>query len=120
MQNMTSVIKIFDNVEIVAGGTALSSVIDLTLSGGNFSLQLEVTGDGTLQAEKVMSNNGADFLAPEGDVPFLSGITKTSGPGSDGLVIEGFAANVAEQMKILLTETGVAETVTVSGWLAVQ
>ena len=123
MQNQTNVIKIFDGVTILAGGTALSSPpLDISLSGGNFSLQLEVTGDGTLEVEKVLSNNGADFLVPEGDVgvPILTGITKTSGPGGDGKLMEGFSSDVAESMKILLTEKGGADPVTVTGWLAVQ
>ena len=120
MQNSTSIIKIFDAVTILAGGTALSDSLDISLSGGNFSLQLEVTGDGTIKAENELSNNGTDFLIPEGETPFLTGITKTSGPAGSGKIIKGFSSDVADSLKILLTETGGADPVTVNGWLAVQ
>ena len=122
MQNSTSIIKIFDAAVITAGGTALSDPIDISLSGGNFSLQLEVTGDGTIKAEKKLSNNDVDYLIPKGeeDTPLLTGVTKTSGPGGDGKLIVGFSSDVANQIKFLLTETGGADTVTVTGWLAVQ
>lgn len=122
MQNMTSVVKIFNAVVIPAGGTATMAVpIDLSLSGGNFSLQLAVTGDGTLKAEKQLSNNdGADFLEPEGAAEIITNVTKTSGPGTNGKVIKGFTVDPAGSLQILLTETGGAQPVTVSGWLAVK
>ena len=121
MQNSTTIIKVFDGVTIVAGGTALSDMFDVDLSGGFFSIQLEITGDGTLKVEQKMSNNdGVDYLIPEGAVPIMSGLTKTSGPGTDGKVIKGFKCDLGALSKILLTETGGADTVTVSGWLAVQ
>jgi hypothetical protein len=120
MQNQTNVIKIFEGVVIPKNGTALSQVIDITLSGGNFSLQLEVTGDGTLKAEAELSNDGVSYLIPEGDTAFLTAITKTSGPKADGKLIKGFTSDVANFMKILITETANADPVTVTGWLAVQ
>jgi len=120
MQNQTTIIKVFDAVTILAAGTALSDFSDVGLSGGIFSLQLAVTGNGTLKAEIKLSNNGTDFLIPEGALPIMTGLTKTSGPGADGKVLKGFTTDLASFLKILLTETGGASTVTVSGWLAVQ
>lgn len=120
MHNMTTTKKIFDAVVIPKSETALSEVFDISLSGGNFSLQLEVTGDGTLKAEKKLSNDGDNYLIPEGDVAFLTGITKTSGPGADGKIIDGFSSDVANFLKIILTETGGVNPVTVIGWLSVQ
>ncbi len=120
MQNMISVIKIFDGVVVTAGGTALSAAIDLTLSGRNLSLQLQVTGDGTLKAEKELSNNETDYLIPEGGGEIIANVTKTSGPGTNGKLIKAFTTEVAGILKILLTETGGANPVTVTGWLAVQ
>jgi hypothetical protein len=120
MQNLTNVLKVFDAVNIPANGNVLSQAIDVSLSGGNFSLQLQVAGNGTVKADRLLSNNGTDFLIAEGDTPILTGITKTSGPGSDGKVIDGFTANVTNYIKIKLTETGGANDATVTGWLAVQ
>jgi hypothetical protein len=120
MQNQTTIIKVFDAVTILAAGTALSEVSDVNLSGGIFSLQMAITGNGTLKAEIKMSNNGTDYLIPEGALPIMTGLTKTSGPGADGKVLKGFTTDLASYAKIFLTETGGLNTVTISGWLAVQ
>ena len=76
--------KIFDAQAVVKNTTVNSSAIDLNKKrpGGNFSIQLEVTGDGTATVEWIGSNDGTDYLKPNGASSIVAGMVKTSGPGA--------------------------------------
>ena len=54
----------FAAVAIAASGSALSEVIDVSKTGGDATLQLTLTGDGTATVEWVGSNDGVDFMTP--------------------------------------------------------
>ena len=121
MYNNTTIHTVYSAVTIGASGTSLSAPLDCTLSSGIFSLQLDITGDGTLQLDAKVSNDGVTYLIPDGASAIKTGLTKTSGPGGDGKIFIGFQTlGVSRFVKILLTETGTASTVTVTGTLAVQ
>ena len=104
--------------EIAASGNYTSGGLDLRDVDGYFSLQLSVTGDGTLKAEFLMSNDGTTFSEPESASDICSGIVKTSGPGSDGELITQFTPDIGRYMKIKITETGTSNSVTVTAVLS--
>ena len=110
-------LDLFTKEVVIAGASAESEVIDLKAYAqeGYFSVQLAVTGDGTLKVEYELSNTGFDFVtqSASGDI-IISGFTKLSGPGSDGKDIISFEPEPALRMRIKLTETGGADSVTVS------
>lgn len=112
--------EIFTAVTIAASGNSLSAVTDLTGIVGYTSLQVAVTGDGTCKFEYLLSNNGTDYLEPTGAVDIAASITKTSGPGSNGKDIYYFNPEMARFIKIKITETGGANTVTVTATIAIQ
>lgn len=115
----TSVTQIFDSVETVAGGSSESTVLDLTnLREDVMSVQLEVSGDGEATLAYEASVNGTDFMAFDGvSSSIKTGLNKTSGPGGDGKILINFTPKLAESIKFTLTETGGANSVTVSAWL---
>jgi len=121
-------IQVFDAEEVAAsanasGPTAPNAYIDFSdYNGvmGNFSLQYTITGDGTCKFEYLMSNDNTNYLEPSTADDIGSGLTKTSGPASDGKDILYFNPEIADRMKIKVTETGGANSVTVTAWLVFQ
>ena len=111
---------IFNAQEIAAGGNAVSDAINLQGIDGYFSIQVALTGDGTAKFEYLMSNNNSDFLEPSSASDIATGHTKTSGPGADGKDIYAFDPDLAKFMKIKVTETGGANTITVTVTSAIQ
>ena len=87
---------------------------------GFFSLQFTVTGDGTAKVEYELSNDRVTWSEPEGAPDIATALTKTSGPASDGKGIVGFSSETSPSMKIKVTETGGADSITVTAVLAVQ
>lgn len=115
--------KLFDAEAILAGASATSSavVIGNNRVNGVFGIQLEVTGDGTVTVEYALSINGVDYITSFGvGSEIVTGFTKTSGPDSNGKCMYSFAPMVATNIKIIVTETGGADAVAVSLWLAIQ
>lgn len=114
--------KIFSSVTVAASGSAISSAIDLggLSTTGHFSLQIELTGNGTAKVEFLLSNNGVDFMEPTGSADIVTGFTKTSGPGSDGKSLISFGPILGRQIQIKLTETGTSNSIVVSAWLAMS
>ena len=66
MNNLISVQKIFDAKTVVKDTSELSTAIDRNSFEGKFSLQLAVTGDGTVSVDYLLSNDGQTFRRPEG------------------------------------------------------
>ena len=114
--------KVFNAVTVAASGTSLWSGIDLNQvrPDGYFSLQVAVSGDGTAKFEYLISNDNSNYLEPSSAADIAAGITKTSGPGSDGKDIYSFNPEMARYLKIKITETGGANSVTITAWLAIQ
>lgn len=114
---------LFDAVEISAGGSEISEVIDLEayVEYGYFSLQLIVTGDGTLKAEYMISNDKQHFVTKTAAADqIVIGFTKTGGPGTDGIDVISFEPEPCPQMRIKLTETGGLSTVTATGIIHIR
>jgi len=114
------VIKVVDAQTIAAGGSYTSAAISLAVDVGVYSLQFAVSGSGTAKFEYNLTNNYLDYIEPSTAVDIASGITATSGPGSNGKDIVSFSPLPAASIKIVVTETGGANTTTVSAWLATQ
>jgi hypothetical protein len=112
--------ELFSAQTIAKSTNASSSAIDLNLAGGQFSLQIELTGDGTAQIEWLGSNNGDDYIKPNNASDIVTAFTKTGGPGGDGKAIYGFNVSLVEKLKIKVTETGGSDSITVTATLAIQ
>ena len=113
--------EIFTAEEIADTTNASSAIIDLSKSAGQFSIQIELTGDGTGQFEWLGSNDGTDFIKPNNANDIVTAFTKTSGPGGDGKHIYPFNVSLVKYMKIKVTETGVgANSITITVTIAVQ
>lgn len=114
--------KIFDAITVTASGIANSVPIELPHHlEGFFSLQVELTGNGTGKFEYSISNDGETYITQTATADqIVSGFTKTSGPGGDGKDIITFEPEVTKKMKIVCTETGTSNSVTVTATLLVR
>ena len=123
-------IKIIDDATIAASGVLTSRAIDSSefKITGNVTLQVEVTGTGTCKFEYSQSNNyvpvseggGGDFVKPVSGFSILTGFTSGSGTDTDGKDLANINMFVSEAFKIICTETGTANSVTVNAWLSMQ
>ena len=113
---------VFDSEAVTASGTATSRAIELSRVGvaGYFSLQVTATGDGTATIEYQLSNDGVTFVEPTGAADVVSGLVKTSGPGSDGKNIYSLSPMLARFIRFKITETGTSDTITITAVLAYQ
>ena len=101
-------IKVFDAESVVASGTAESDAIDSRHLDGVCSVQYEITGDGTLTLEYLLSLDGVNYITPSGATEIGTSLTKLS--GTAGKDVLEFTPEAARYMKILATETGTADT----------
>ena len=116
----TFVDEVYISEEVLASASALTSVIDVGQSGGQFSVQIELSGDGTGKLEWIGSNDGTDYIKPNGASDIVTGFTKTDGPGNDGKHIYSFNVIPIKFIKLKITETGGADSITVTATLAIQ
>lgn len=109
--------------QIAASGTAYSDVLNMGSNklNGFFSTQVELTGDGTLKIEYLVSNKSnaiADFIKPTGASDIVTAFTKTTGPGSDGKDFYQWPlageAIFAKHLVLKLTETSTTDAINVS------
>ena len=116
---MSAISSFYYTKTIGAGGTG-SWILDLQRENceGFFSWQLELTGDGTVKCEYLLSNNNVDFVDPEVDV--FTGFTDASGPDADGKDLASFEPEVCRYLKFLITETGGADGVVAQSWICFQ
>ena len=110
-------IKVIDNATIAAAGTFVSEAFFTKRFNGYQSLQVQVSGNGAAKFYYKISNNGSDFLIPYGGTNILTGVSSTSGPGSDGKMIVEFICQFGDEVKICCEETGGVNSITVSAWL---
>ena len=108
-----------DAVTIAASGTDTSDAIlfGTRVPDGFFSLQVTLTGSGTAKIEYQLSNDGTDYLTPSSASDVVTTHTVSSGPGSDGKDIYKIESMVTRGMKIKVTETGGANSITVTNTL---
>lgn len=111
-------IKAINAETVLASASYTSSEISCSLIDGYFSLQVEVTGDGTCKFEALPSNDGTNFLDTEPDI--LTSQTKTTGPASDGKNFVSFELPACRSFKLKVTETGGVSSVIVSAWVKAQ
>ena len=114
--------KIFNAITIIASGTATSVPLDLPVHAeGFFSLQIELTGDGTAKFEYENSNDGETFITQSVAADqIVSGFTATSGPGSDGKDLISFGPEPSKNLRIKCTETGGANSITITVTISVR
>lgn len=118
----TETIPIMDGATaIAASGTYSGTVddgadawIDVRNREGFFTLEVEdVTGTGTFKAEyQIRSEDATTGPEPNGASDILTGVTATSGPAGDGNISVQFATHLGAYIRIVLTETGGAASVT--------
>ena len=120
--NDVVVTKVFTAETIAASANTSSGVVDLgsVVTQGNFGLQVALTGDGTAQVDYTVSNHLDDFITPTGVSAITTGLTKISGPGSDGKDAFAFEPILHRYMKIKVTETGTSDSITITAYLATQ
>jgi hypothetical protein len=114
--------KIFSSESVAASGSATSAPLDLgsISSSGYFSLQVAVTGSGELTLEFELSNDGINYVTPTGSLEITTGLSATSGPGSDGKDIYSFGPILARWLRIKATETGTSDAAVLTAFLAVN
>jgi len=108
-------IDAWDGSTIAASSTGF---YDITLGDyrpeGFASLQVEISGSGTLKIEQTTSNDGLTFNEPSGASDIVTALTT-------GSAIYPFDLSFAKYLRILLTETGGADSVTITkATLAIQ
>lgn len=94
---------------ISASGSYTTEAYDCQELQGFFSLQWTVTGDGTMKAEVLVSNDGSTFLEIDSDI--TSAQTKST--GTSGVNMVDFEVTPCNQFKIKFTETGTSNSITV-------
>lgn len=104
---------LFSAQAILASASYTSAAVVLGDTAGSFSLQFAVTGDGTAKVELLCSNDGTNYVTPEGLSAILTGKTKTSGN-----YLTSFSIPVCHSFKVKVTETGGAQPIAVTGTLA--
>jgi hypothetical protein len=94
---------------ITASGSYTTEAYDCIELIGYFSLQWTVTGDGTMKAEVLVSDDGSTFLELDPDI--TTGQTKST--GTSGVNMTDFIVTPCNQFKIKFTETGAASAIVV-------
>lgn len=121
-------LKIIDNRTIPASGVLTSDFVNTNQRKlmGNISIQIQVTGTGTVKLEWSQSNsfnesNGiGDFVKPSAGHTIVTGFTAASGSDSNGKDILSVPMINCMYFKIICTETGGANSAVVNAWLSLQ
>ena len=85
---------------------------------GIFTLQLVLTGSGTLTVTYLLAHDGVHFLTPVTASEIVVDFTDTSGPESDGVDLIPFDLELAPQLKLVFEETTTTDSVTVTAIVA--
>jgi hypothetical protein len=78
---------------------------------GLFSLQLIVTGNGTVTVTYLLAHNGVNFLTPVTASEIVVDFGKADGPDSDGIDLLPFDLELAPQLQLQFEETGSSDVV---------
>jgi hypothetical protein len=114
-------LTVFNAAVTAASGTTTSAPINLDSAykpDGFFSLQVTTSGSGTAKITYQLSNDGATYVTP----------TNAAGTAVDDIAtaltagnsFHGFSPPLAKWMRLVITETGTSNSVTVTAVLAVQ
>jgi len=105
---------------IAAGVTVICpKIINLRQAEyGIFTLQIILTGDGTLTITYLLSHDGVHFVTPVTAADIVADFSKTSGPNSDGIDLLPFDLELAPQLKLQFEETTTTDAVTVTAIVA--
>jgi len=98
---------------IAASANYTSGYVKLVDGKNVHALEYVLTGDGTMSIEVYTSISGKDYIS---NGVKASGLTKTSGPGSDGKGNVPLSLNPGDFLKVKLTETGGANAIVPSIW----
>jgi hypothetical protein len=109
------IVDVFSSESLAASGSATSGVIGVDLCGCAATIQLAITGDGTIKVEYLASNDDENFVTPDSVSEIATGLTKT--PGNE---IYAFTVPAVKSIKIKITETGTSDSVGVSVKLALR
>jgi hypothetical protein len=119
-----STIRVFNAREIAASGSLTSQAFKLGSYSdvqGWFSLQIALTGDGTGKFQASVSNDKSNFIiSDDASDDIITAHTDESGPGTDGIQIYQFSPVLAQWLRIVVTETGGADSIIVTAHLAIQ
>ncbi len=85
---------------------------------GVFSIQVVLTGDGTLEVEYLLSHDSVHFITPVTAHKIVKDFVKTSGPEGDGIDLFFFDLELAPYLKVKFTETSTTDSITVTAILA--
>jgi hypothetical protein len=117
----TNVIQIWGAETILASANVESQsfALDWYHLQGFFSLHIQLSDDGAGDFQYGIGNDKATWLysSDPGD-DIVTGMVKTDGPGTDGNQIYSFDPPVSGYIKFKVTETGGADPIVVSAWLA--
>lgn len=101
-------VPIFEAKTVGAGTSETSRVVQLqnAQANGFFSIQLTMTGDGSLALVYEVTVDGTNWLTPTGATSLETAFLKTSGPGGDGKDIVAFAPELATAIRFKATAAG--------------
>jgi len=109
----TKIYKVLDSLTISASGSILSEGLQMLLTQGDCSLEIDVSGAGTGKFEFLISNSqNTPYLLPDGGGTILS--------AQSGANIAKFTVPPCDRMQIRASEDGTTDSITVSAWLAVR
>lgn len=114
-----TVVQLFDEEVLAAGGDATSAVIDLTHTHeANFIIQYKFKtggGTGTAKIQVTESLNGDNWEVNGTDL--AASLTLA---GNQGDIVEWANGKRPAFVKIIITETGTAQGVTLSVWIIMR
>jgi hypothetical protein len=115
-------LKLFDAEAVALSASATSVAMDLSTykPAGVFSVQIEVTGDGTVTLAYEVSVNGVDFVVPTGASEIVTGFTKTGGVAAGGKDLIAFYPEPCRFLRLKVTETAGANAIAINAWLCIQ
>jgi len=117
-------ILLFSSESVAASGSATSAVTDLKRFrdfNGNFAIQYAISGSGTVKFEYESSIDGTNYIQPTGSADIATGLSASSGPGSDGKDIADFTvAEACRYIRVKVTETGTSDAATVTAYMCIS
>ena len=116
MDEHSSITIVKTSLTVAASGTMYSIPIDLAKHIGYFSVQITVSGSGTLSLAYELSNHVTDpltFSTPVGASAIATGLTA-------GTYLYEFTPVIGKWLRLVFTETGTSDSVTIVSRLAGQ